>query len=165
MKTDIIIAIENSIALICFTLLALFLDTGGLYSFLFCLCRIESEEIMSKVEIKQDESGRTKVMIDGIVLKNVVCAKYTQSVGEAPKFIFDISGRPDVVIQNAEVQVCYRAGTIQEAAEIVCSEFLKKADWYDALVASINGVLMEGSSEYLTRDLAVKIADRIIGLR
>lgn len=118
---------------------------------------------MSKVEIKQKESGQTEVRIDGIDLENVICAKYTHSAGEMPKFVFDVYDRPDIVMQNAEVQICYRPEGLREAAEIVRSEFSRKADWYDALLASINNVLMEESSEYLTRGLAEKIADRLIG--
>lgn len=52
---------------------------------------------------------------------------------------------------------------LRQAAAILQSEFSRKADWYDALVASINSILHEESSEYLIRDLAVKIADRLIG--
>lgn len=52
---------------------------------------------------------------------------------------------------------------LQQAAIILQSEFSKKADWYDALVVSINNVLIEDSSEYLTKGLAEKIADRLIG--
>lgn len=66
-------------------------------------------------------------------------------------------------VEEITVDIIAKNMTLQQAVTILQSEFSKKADWYDALVASINSVLREESSEYLTRDLAVKIADRLIG--
>lgn len=66
-------------------------------------------------------------------------------------------------VEEITVNITGKNMTLQQAATILQSEFSKKADWYDALVASINSVFQEDSSEYLTRDLAVKIADRLIG--
>lgn len=66
-------------------------------------------------------------------------------------------------VEEITVDIATKNMTLQQAAAILQSEFSKKADWYDALVSSINSILQEESSEYLTRDLAVKIADRLIG--
>lgn len=66
-------------------------------------------------------------------------------------------------VEEITVDIITKNMTLQQAVTILQSEFSKKSDWYDALVASINSALREESSEYLTRDLAVKIVDRLIG--
>lgn len=66
-------------------------------------------------------------------------------------------------VEEMAVDITVQNMTLHQAATILQSEFSKKADWYDALLASINSVLREESSEYLIGELAVKIADRLIG--
>lgn len=66
-------------------------------------------------------------------------------------------------VEEITVDITTKNLTLQQAVTILQSEFSKKDDWYDALVASIDSILQEESSEYLTRDLAVKIANRLIG--
>lgn len=53
---------------------------------------------------------------------------------------------------------------LQQAAEVICNELKLKGDWYNAMVASIGGVIRKetGLDVHLS-SLPEKIADRIIG--
>lgn len=58
----------------------------------------------------------------------------------------------------------FRAGKLREAADIVRNEFLQKGDWYNALVASIYGYLCESDGSVPYDQMAIELADRIIGI-
>lgn len=59
-------------------------------------------------------------------------------------------------------------GTLQQAAEIVQSELLKKGEWYKALADSIAGYLIEYYEGVIdpeeAADMVVGLANRIVGL-
>lgn len=52
---------------------------------------------------------------------------------------------------------------LQEAAEIVRNEFLQHGDWYNALVKSIVGYLLEKQGNARICDIAEGLAKRLIG--
>lgn len=56
------------------------------------------------------------------------------------------------------------ADSLQEAAEIVRNEFMKKDDWYNALVASIFGYLQETDGSVPYDQMAVELANKIAGI-
>lgn len=57
-----------------------------------------------------------------------------------------------------------KAGSFQEAADVVRNEFLQKGDWYNALVASIYGYLQETDGSIPYDHMAEELAGRIIGI-
>lgn len=56
------------------------------------------------------------------------------------------------------------AGCLQEAAEVIRTEFLQKSDWYNALIASIYGYLQETDGSVPYDQMAVELANRFIGI-
>ncbi len=54
--------------------------------------------------------------------------------------------------------------SLQEAAEVVRNEFMQKGDWYNALVASVFGYLQETDGSIPYDQMAVELANRIIGI-
>lgn len=58
----------------------------------------------------------------------------------------------------------FRAGRLREAADIVRKEYMQKGDWHKALVASIYGYLQETDGSIPYDQMAVELADRIIGI-
>gem|GEM_PF-4962848 len=54
--------------------------------------------------------------------------------------------------------------SLQDAAEIVRKEFLQKGDWYNALVSSIFGYLQETDGSVPYDQMAVELANRIVGI-
>lgn len=55
-------------------------------------------------------------------------------------------------------------GCLQEAADVVRNEFMQKGDWYNALIASISGYLQETDGSVPYDQMAVELANRIIGI-
>lgn len=53
---------------------------------------------------------------------------------------------------------------LQEAAEFVRNEFMQKGDLYNALVASIYGYLQETDGSISYDQMAVELANRIVGI-
>lgn len=56
------------------------------------------------------------------------------------------------------------ADSLQDAAEVVRNEFMQKGDWYNALVASILGYLQETDGSIPYDQMAVELANRIVGI-
>jgi DNA-directed RNA polymerase alpha subunit len=56
------------------------------------------------------------------------------------------------------------AGRLQEAAEVVRTEFLQKGDWYNALVDSIAQYLRTIPANESLYSVAEGLADRIVGI-
>lgn len=53
---------------------------------------------------------------------------------------------------------------LQAAAEVVRNEFMKKSDWYNALVVSIHGYFCEMDKPMAPWEVAKGLADRIAGI-
>lgn len=71
------------------------------------------------------------------------------------------------MVNTITVEVRKVDGTLQQAAEIVQSELLKKGEWYKALVDSIAGYLIEYYEGIIdpeeAANMAIGLADRISG--
>lgn len=71
------------------------------------------------------------------------------------------------MVSTIAVEVRKVDGTLQQAAEIVQSELLKKGEWYKALVDSIAGYLIEYYEGIIdpeeAANMAIGLADRISG--
>lgn len=107
-------------------------------------------------------SIRTKCYIDEKAV-NVKSVDFRVAVDEVPTFTFETTGIPDIDI-SGDIQFRFTPETVQQAAVVLQNEFKNSAASRSALIASIDSVLQEESSEYLTENLAEQIADRIIGL-
>lgn len=105
----------------------------------------------------------TKCYIDEKEVQHVHSVDFHIAVGEVSTFTFETIGLPDIDMAG-DVQFCFTPETVQQAAVVLQNEFKNSAASRSALIASINSVLQEESSEYLTENLAEQIADRIIGL-
>ena len=55
-------------------------------------------------------------------------------------------------------------GCLQEATEVVRAELVQKGDWYNALVASIYGYLQETDGSIPYNQMAMVLANRIVGI-
>ncbi|MBE7718799.1 hypothetical protein [Lacrimispora indolis] len=53
---------------------------------------------------------------------------------------------------------------LQAAAEVVRAEFMKKGDWYNALVVSIHGYFYEMDKPMAPWEVAKGLAERIVGI-
>lgn len=71
------------------------------------------------------------------------------------------------MVSTITVEVRKVDGTLQQAAEIVQSELLKKGEWYKALVDSIAGYLIEYYEGIIdpeeAANMAIGLTDRISG--
>ena len=71
------------------------------------------------------------------------------------------------MVNTITVEVRKVDGILQQAAEIVQSELLKKGEWYKALVDSIAGYLIEYYEGIIdpeeAANMAIGLADRISG--
>lgn len=71
------------------------------------------------------------------------------------------------MVSTITVEVRKVDGTLQQAAEIVQSELLKKGEWYKALVDSIAGYLIEYYEGVIDPEeaayMGLELADRISG--
>lgn len=116
-----------------------------------------------KVVNKGDSWLGTEYYIGENKVNNVKSVDFHVTVDEIPAFTFETCGLPDIDM-SSDVQFRFTPKTVQQAAIVLQNEFKNSAEFRSAFVASINSVLQDESSEYLTTDLAEKIAGRIIGL-
>ncbi|MDR1770498.1 MAG: hypothetical protein LBS02_07670 [Hungatella sp.] len=64
-----------------------------------------------------------------------------------------------------EIKDTYNAtDQLQAAAEVVRAEFMKKGDWYNALVVSIHGYFYDMDKAMAPWEVAKGLADRIAGI-
>lgn len=73
-----------------------------------------------------DGSLGTQCEINGKRVEGVVGVDFHVSVDEAPRFVFEMKGMPDIEM-NAEVQFCFTPKTVQEAATVIRREIVAKA--------------------------------------
>ena len=104
----------------------------------------------------------TECYIDNQKIRNVRSIAFHVSVDEIPTFEFETEGLPDIDM-GGKVLFSFTPETVQEAAIVLRDEFMHNLESRQALIASIESVLREESSEYLVNGLAKKIADRIVG--
>lgn len=116
-----------------------------------------------KVVNKGDSWLGTEYYIDENKVNHVKNVDFHVGVDEVPTFTFETIGLPNIDMPG-DIQFSFTPETVQQAAVVLQNEFKNNAEFRSALIASVNNVLQDESSEYLTTGLAEKIADRIIGL-
>lgn len=116
-----------------------------------------------KIVNKGDSWLGTEYYIGDNKVNNVKSVDFRVAVDEVPVFTFETIGFSDIDMPG-DVRFHFTPETVQQAAVVLQNEFKSNLEFQRAFVASINSVLQDESSEYLTTDLAEKIADRIIGL-
>lgn len=123
---------------------------------------------MAKVSVKNKSeeimSLGTIVEIDGKIIHKVRSVDFHVSVDEIPSFTIETFGMPDIEMQG-RCDFRFDAETVQQACEVLKTEFRKNRDFYNAFVASIESALRESAivwEEWEYEETSKKIADRII---
>lgn len=119
---------------------------------------------MSKVEIKSDKCI-TSVLLNGTDISNLLSGVDLKiEAGCYPNLTLYAQLVPSaaILLNNAEVRSDSKL--LQIAAEIMRNEFLQKGDWYNALVASIHDYIHEADGSVPYYQMAVSLANRIVGI-
>lgn len=123
--------------------------------------------MLANVTIEQDKrDGIThKVIANGREIQRVNHIDFNFDVSEVPQVNVEIAGGFDFE-GMADIHVDYSPYTVKESCKILRDELLKHGDLYNAFVASINSVLMDGiqcEPPNLMEQKAKQIMDRLIG--
>lgn len=117
---------------------------------------------MQKVKIKTINNA-THVFIGDCELKDITGISFNQTVDTVPSFTFETLGFPEIETHSTDIISKFTPKTIQEAAKVIHHSFSADTILYDAIVASIAGVLKEIPADTGLYDVAKAVADRIIG--
>lgn len=123
--------------------------------------------MLANVKIEQDKQNEMiyRVFVNGEKLKIVNHIDLNIDVAEVPQVNVGIVGGFDFE-GMAEIQFDYSPYTVKESCKILRDELIKRGDLYNAFVASINSVLMDGiqcEPPNLMEQKAKQIMDRLIG--
>lgn len=123
--------------------------------------------MLANVTIEQDKrDGIThKVIVNGREIQRVHHIDFKFDVSEVPQVNVGIVGGFDFD-GMADIRFDYSQYTVKESCKILRDELLKHGDLYNAFVASINSVLMDGiqcEPPNLMEQKAKQIMDRLIG--
>lgn len=122
---------------------------------------------MPKVTIMQEGMSK-RAYIDGKEVSNsIIGIDVRIRPDEVPTVDFEMMFVDGFLeLCDSDVNIKVHPETLQEAACIIRREFLKRGEWYDALVSSIGNCLEGITHEMLEKgiDPAKMVADRIIGL-
>ena len=123
--------------------------------------------MLANVTIEQDKrDGIThKVIVNGREIQRVNHIDFNFDVSEVPQVNVGIVGGFDFE-GMADIHFDYSPYTVKESCKILRDELLKHGDLYNAFVASINSVLMDGiqcEPPNLMEQKAKQIMDRLIG--
>ena len=123
--------------------------------------------MLANVKIEQDNrDGIThKVIVNGREIQRVNHIDLNYDVSEVPQVNVGIVGGFDFE-GMADIRFDYLPYTVKESCKILRDELLKHGDLYNAFVASINSVLMDGiqcEPPNLMDRKAKQIMDRLIG--
>ena len=123
--------------------------------------------MLANVKIEQDKrDGIThKVIVNGREIQRVNHIDFNFDVSEVPQVNVGIVGGLDFE-GMADIHFDYSPYTVKESCKILRDELLKHGDLYNAFVASINSVLMDGiqcEPPNLMDRKAKQIMDRLIG--
>ena len=114
--------------------------------------------------VNPNESWRgTECYIDGNEIKNVMSVDFYVSVDEIPQFTFRTNGLPDIDMYG-EVKFSFVPSTAKIASIVLRKEFRENHESMNALADSIESALKDAPEEIDSRDLALMIAKRIVGL-
>lgn len=123
--------------------------------------------MLENVTIEQDKrDGIThKIIVNGREIQRVDHIDFNFDVSEVPQVNVGIVGGFDFE-GMADIHFDYSPYTVKESCKILRDELLKHGDLYNAFVASINSVLMDGiqcEPPNLMEQKAKQIMDRLIG--
>lgn len=130
---------------------------------------------MANIEIKQNENGLTRVLVDGQEINHVTRYLLEQDSVSHPilRLETDVLDK-DIDLENARVDLSIAHQTLEDAIKLLRFELLKHGAVYNAFCASISSVL-KAKEQYMTdsgvlihaengsRALAEEILKRIIG--
>lgn len=120
---------------------------------------------MAKVEIKNDK-GKNSVLLNEIDISNLLSGVDLKlEAGCYPNLTLYAPLVPSAVISLNNVEVKSDPKLLQMAAEVIRTEFLQKGDWYNALVSSVFGYLQETDGSVPYDQMAVELANRIVGIQ
>lgn len=123
--------------------------------------------MLANVTIEQDKRDNIthKVIVNGREIQRVNHIDFNFDVSEVPQVNVEIAGGFDFE-GMADIHFDYSPYTVKESCKILRDELLKHGDLYNAFVASINSVLMDGircEPPNLMEQKAKQIMDRLIG--
>ena len=123
--------------------------------------------MLANIKIEQDEQHEIihRVFVNGKKLERVNHVDFNIDVLEVPQVNVEIAGGFDFE-GMADIRFDYSPYTLKESCKILRDELLKHGDLYNAFVASINSVLMDGiqcEPPNLMERKAKQIMDRLIG--
>lgn len=125
--------------------------------------------MLANVKIEQDKENPEihRVFVDGKKIEKITHLDFEVNPLEIPSVKLNIEQISGVDFEGqAEVNFLNTPFTVQNACKILRDELLKHGDLYNAFVASINSVLMDGiqcEPPNLMEQKAKQIMDRIIG--
>lgn len=101
--------------------------------------------MLANVTIEQDKRDNIthKVIVNGREIQRVNHIDFNFDVSEVPQVNVGIVGGFDFE-GMADIHFDYSPYTVKESCKILRDELLKHGDLYNAFVASINSVLMDG---------------------
>lgn len=105
----------------------------------------------------------TECYIDGNKVNNVKSVDFHVGIDEIPCFKFYTNGLPDIDM-SGEVKFSFVPSTVKIASIVLRKEFRENHESMNALVDSIESALKDAPEETYSRDLALMIAKRIVGL-
>lgn len=123
--------------------------------------------MLANVKIEQDKQHKIihRVFVNGKKMERVNHVDFNIDVAEVPQVNVGIAGGFDFE-GMADIHFDYSPYTVKESCKILRDELLKHGDLYNAFVASINSVLMDGiqcEPPNLMERKAKQIMDRLIG--
>lgn len=123
--------------------------------------------MLANVTIEQDKRDNIthKVIVNGREIQRVNHIDFKFDVSEVPQVNVGIVGGFDFE-GMADIHFDYSPYTVKESCKILRDELLKHGDLYNAFVASINSVLMDGiqcEPPNLMEQKAKQIMSRLIG--
>lgn len=119
---------------------------------------------MAKVEIKNDK-GKNLVLLNETDISNLLSGVDLKlEAGCYPNLTLYAPLVPSAAISLNNVEVKSDPKLLQMAAEVIRTEFLQKGDWYNALASSIFRYLQETDGSVPYDQMAVELANRIVGI-
>ena len=123
--------------------------------------------MLANVKIEQDKQHEIihRVFVNGKKLERVNHIDFNLDVSEVPQVNVGIAGGFNFE-GMADIHFDYSPYTVKESCKILRDELVKHGDLYNAFVASINSVLMDGiqcEPPNLMERKAKEIMDRLIG--
>lgn len=118
---------------------------------------------MQEIKIVSDEESKTKILIDGKEIQNVVNVNFNQSADTVPEFVISTMSMPNICIDGGVI-FSFTPQTVREACIVLKNELEKSnSPVRAAFKVSIKSAIDEAPN-YMDMDkLAELILERIIG--